>query len=88
MTAKRDRKITSMQYADLRLVCDCCDGCLTLRLGNPVVGMQSVADPADRHVFALVHPILKKPVTSTCYTQRRSAEAVYANPPTARRTSY
>ena len=72
-----------MQYADLRLACDCYDGCLTLRLGNPVVGMQSVADPADRHVFAMVHPSLKKSATSTCYTQRRSAEVVYASPPTA-----
>jgi hypothetical protein len=88
MTAKRDRKITSMQYADLRLVCDCYDGCLTQRLGNPVVDVQSVADPADRHVLAKVHPSVKGHATSTCYTQRRNEEAVYANPPTARRTSY
>jgi len=39
MTAKLNRKITSMQSADLRLVCDCYDACLTLRLGNSVVGM-------------------------------------------------
>ena len=90
MTEKRDRKITNtcMQYADMRLVCDCCDACLTLRLGNPVIVMQSGADPADRHVFAMVHPSLKNPATRTCYTQRRSAEAAYANPPTAPRTPY
>ena len=67
--------VCSMQYADLRLLCDCHDGCLTLHLRNPVVGMQSLADPADRHVFAMVHPSLKKSATSTYYTQWRSAEA-------------